>query len=501
MKYRTISISIMIIVAIAVSLPVSMRAQSTYPIVDTNQDLCYDNQRSISCPTEGEQFYGQDSQHEGLAPAYRDNGDGTVSDLSTGLMWQKNLLDVKPDYATAQAMADTFSLAGYDDWRLPTIKELYSLMDFTGVTGMSAQSSVPYIDTEYFDFRFGGTVIPSERFIDAQYASDTPYKGFVFENQPALFGLNLADGRIKGYPQTKAFEVRFVRGNPQYGINDFVDNGDGTITDNATTLMWDKDGSSEGMNWEDALAWVQTRNAEQYKGYTDWRLPNAKELQSLLDYDRSPSETNSAAISPLFQVPTITDEGGETNYPFYWTSTTHEDGPTDEKAVYICFGEALGFMEAPPGSGNYRLMDVHGAGAQRSDPKDGNPADYPNGFGPQGDVIRIFNFVRPVRDAEATTGIDVGQSANPEGFRVQAIYPNPASSMAIVPIELETNRVVTITLYSITGEQMAEVTDAGLTQGSHLLRFDTSGYEAGTYFCAVRSSGAMHVQQFRVLPQ
>jgi hypothetical protein len=66
-------------------------------------------------------------------------------------------------------------------------------------------------------------------------------------------------------------------------------------------------------------------------------------------------------------------------------------------AVYVAFGEALGYMEMPPGSGNYQLLDVHGAGAQRSDPKTGNPADYPHGHGPQGDVIRIFNYVRPVR--------------------------------------------------------------------------------------------------------
>jgi hypothetical protein len=56
------------------------------------------------------------------------------------------------------------------------------------------------------------------------------------------------------------------------------------------------------------------------------------------------------------------------------------------------------FDRRPPGgSGNDRLLDVHGAGAQRSDPKTGNPRDFPHGRGPQGDVIRIFNFVRPVR--------------------------------------------------------------------------------------------------------
>ena len=43
-------------------------------------------------------------------------------------------------------------------------------------------------------------------------------------------------------------------------------------------------------------------------------------------------------------------------------------------------------------------IDVHGAGAQRSDPKTGDPANYPTGFGPQGDAIRIYNYVRLVRN-------------------------------------------------------------------------------------------------------
>jgi hypothetical protein len=48
-------------------------------------------------------------------------------------------------------------------------------------------------------------------------------------------------------------------------------------------------------------------------------------------------------------------------------------------------------------STDYRYVDVHGAGAQRSDPKAGNAASFPHGRGPQGDVIRINNLVRLVR--------------------------------------------------------------------------------------------------------
>ena len=229
---------------------------------------------------------------------------------------------------------------------------------------------------------------------------------------PTVFGVNFADGRIKGYPRQIPHGefVRYVRGVSGYGINNFVDNGDGTITDTATGLMWSRTDSGRGMDWEDALAWVQQKNREKYLGYSDWYLPNAKELQSIVDYTRAPDVTNSAAIAPVFTISSITSQNGKTDYPFFWTSTTHVSvSPImqGQAAVYIAFGRAMGYMQLPPGggqqyqgTGNYQFIDVHGAGAQRSDPKEGNPAEYPHGRGPQGDEIRINNYIRCVRDVK-----------------------------------------------------------------------------------------------------
>jgi hypothetical protein len=154
------------------------------------------------------------------------------------------------------------------------------------------------------------------------------------------------------------------------------------------------------MDWVDALDYAENLV---HAGYDDWRLPDAKELQSIVDYTRSPATTGSAAIDPVFLCTAIVDEGGDINYPFYWTGTTHENMGADfgTAAVYIAFGEALGWMQ-PQGGGLPTLMDVHGAGAQRSDPKIGDPADWPYGHGPQGDVIRIHNYVRCVRGPIAT---------------------------------------------------------------------------------------------------
>jgi hypothetical protein len=145
------------------------------------------------------------------------------------------------------------------------------------------------------------------------------------------------------------------------------------------------------MDWESAL-----RYAEDYSlaGHDDWRLPNAKELQSIVDYSRSPQTTHSAAIDPVFAVTSIDDPAGNPDYPYFWTGTTHLDGPNPySSAVYVAFGSAQGNMFG-------RLMDVHGAGAQRSDPKTGSSADYPRYFGPQGDLRYVFNFVRCVRGGE-----------------------------------------------------------------------------------------------------
>jgi Protein of unknown function (DUF1566) len=389
-------ISASFITLLATGLAMSgFAAGLTYSIVGTGQRQCYDNFSAIAAPQLGQPFYGQDAQHPGKTPAYRNSGDGTVSDLVTGLMWVKARGE-KMSWADALAGAKACRVGGYDDWRVPTIKELYSLIQFTGEC-RATTGSKPFLDTNYFGFVYGD-VSRGERMIDCQDWSATKYISTTMNGNATVFGVNFADGRIKGYPiidpRTRNLHklyIRYVRGNPAYGKNDFHDNGDGTITDGATDLMWSKADSGKGMNWRQALAWVQQLNATDYLGHKDWRLPNAKELQSIADYSRIP------AIAPVFQISKLSD--GEC--PFFWTSTTHLDGPlgrTADAAVYVCFGRALGWMQFPPGRGEFHLMDVHGAGAQRSDPKVGNPAAFPHGRGPQGDVIRIYNYVRCVRD-------------------------------------------------------------------------------------------------------
>jgi hypothetical protein len=395
-----------------------------YPVVDTGQEACYGTGFAITCPGPDDAFYGQDAQHDGNLPSYTLSEDGlTVYDNVTGLTWTRSPdldgdgdidVDDKLTYYQAQTYPDTLNAqnyGGYSDWRVPTIKELYSLIDFSGTDPRPEDptAQTPFLDTDYFDFAYGD-VASGERIIDSQWVTRSLYVA----DSNMMFGVNFADGRIRSYGLIfpfggeKTFYVRLCRGNPAYGVNDFVDNGDGTITDNATGLMWSQNDSGDGVSsgprsgmiWEDALAWVQQKNDESYLGYNDWRLPNAKEMQSIVDYARAPDATGSAAVDPVFSITEITNEKGEPDYPWFWTSTTHVrlDG-NGAAAAYICFGRGLGYM-------NGSWVDIHGAGCQRGDRKDGDFSGYTQvsdgyyfSLAPQGDAVRMYNYVRCVRDA------------------------------------------------------------------------------------------------------
>jgi len=293
--------TLMIHLALLVTL--SNAAELTYPIVDTGQIRCYNNSTEITYPAAGLGYFGQDVHYSGNQPAYKDNGDGTVTDLNTGLMWTQDP-GRKKTFEQAVAGASLCKVGGHTDWRLPTIKVLYSLILFSGTdpVPMSTDTSAqrPFIDTNVFKFKYGDPQ-QGERVIDSQFATSTLYRSTTMKGDKTLFGVNFADGRIKGYGLVtprgeKTFYVLYVRGNPLYGKNDFHDNGNGTVTDNATGLMWMKADSGKAMNWRQALKWAEDL---EYGGYSDWRLPNAKELQSIVDYSRCPDVTNSAAINNL----------------------------------------------------------------------------------------------------------------------------------------------------------------------------------------------------------
>jgi hypothetical protein len=85
--------------------------------------------------------------------------------------------------------------------------------------------------------------------------------------------------------------------NPQGSFdNDFVDNGDGTVTDRSTGLMWQKIGSSRARSKDAAGRYIWELIYDRFAGYWDWRLPTADELAFLLEMQK----VNGVHINPVF---------------------------------------------------------------------------------------------------------------------------------------------------------------------------------------------------------
>lgn len=388
--------------------------QTNFVQVATGQTTLYDGDGNIrSTINEGAPFYGQDANYlKGQKMAFKKNNNGTVTDLNTRLMWQEIPSSEGFNWEDANEYCENLELGGYNDWRMPTAKELYSISDFS--------SGWPYLDTNYFSLVNNDYVDKSE-----QYWSSNKYVGYTEEGHyNAAFGVNHATGHIKAYaaaapdgkeghqgpppshqapPGQKLSEgkqpphqedkpignpmlkhVRAVRGNT-YGINDFIDNNK-TITDKATGLMWAKNDNGKGLDWENALAYAE--NSE-LAGYSDWRLPNVKELQGIVDYSYAPNAKDSTkigpAIDPIFNCTPITNEAGDSDYGYYWTSTSahFRSGEPYFYAWYVAFGRAV----------NGEGKDFHGAGSVRFDTK------YEGGnLGEGGE--RYYNYVRLVRNID-----------------------------------------------------------------------------------------------------
>jgi hypothetical protein len=370
-----------------VSVPRTAAYAGCYPIVSTSQTGIWDDTGNSINSISGEAFYGQDAQFTHTTPVYTLSSDGkTVKDEVTGLTWQKSYDSGTYYWASIQTVVDNLNnqnYGGYSDWRVPTIKELYSLWD--------ASVGWPYIDTDYFDI----TYTSEQELSHAIFWSTDKYTG-VMGNISAngetpgaelAFGVNFGTGHIKSYSIKVGpkHQVRCVRGNLSYGVNLFQNNNDGTISDLATGLMWQQNDNGSGIDWEDALAYAKMQNNANYLGHNDWRLPNAKELQSLVDYKRSPYATNTANVGPainaLFSCTSILNDGGKADYPYYWTSTSAMSMANGSypSAWYVAFGQA------EDGNGE----NLHGAGAVRFDSK-----TVGTGAGEE----RVLNYVRLVRN-------------------------------------------------------------------------------------------------------
>jgi hypothetical protein len=166
-------------------------------------------------------------------------------------------------------------------WRLPTRWELQTIVNYGKAN--------PAIDEIIFPYSKSGNYWTSSSSSNGSLAS--------------IVSFNLGD--INFFEKDFSFMVRCVRSG-QINLHQFIDNGNGTITDKGTGIMWQKATSSETYNWEDTLKYCEDMILS---GYSDWRLPDIKELFSLVDENKF-----SLSIDKTFFP--------DTKNSCYWSSST-----------------------------------------------------------------------------------------------------------------------------------------------------------------------------------
>lgn len=284
----------------------------------TGQNKCYNNSEEMYCPANGEDFFGQDAQYaakERCTPqSFSDDDPDSnhpeeiiVIDNNTGLMWQKNIPDLKPDWYHAVAYCSDLEYAGYSDWRLPKPEEFLSIADLKNT------------DPSIFTYTGPGYFSP---WTSASVAKSI---GNAFIMEFSSMTTNMA---YTGKEASDSFDVVCVRGNilPKSRFVVSRENGYEIVTDTVSGLIWQKT-SLGWQTWKDALAYCE--NSE-YAGFTDWRVPNLKEAFTLADF------TKTSGIATNF--PDMPDIA-------LWTSNTIEDNVQSAYVLDFGYGIGGGYME------------------------------------------------------------------------------------------------------------------------------------------------------------
>jgi len=267
---------------------------------DTGITECYDNVQAIECPAPGQPFYGQDAQYVTNPMSYTVRPDGlTVTDNMTGLMWQRQDDDTTRTWANAITYCDGLSLGGLTDWRLPNEYELQSIVDYGRYNPAINTAAFPGTNTLF-------------------YWSSSPCVSSTRNAWVVYFD----NGSVDCDDKPNMYNVRCVRGEETFPSS-FTDNLDGTVTDNATGLMWQREDDNQARNWESALAYCEDRDLG---GHVDWRLPDVKELRSIVDNTRY-----NPAIDP------VAFPGTDLSY--YWSSST--TAFSTGSAWYVYFGHGF----------------------------------------------------------------------------------------------------------------------------------------------------------------
>lgn len=289
----------------------------------TGQNLCYDptgaTPNTVVCGTTG-----QDGELQaGIpwpSPRFTNNNDGTITDNLTGLMWTQDADPTtgKVDWDSALAYATSLNSGtafGYADWRLPNKNELASLLN-QGTSGTQAAWLISQGFVNVQTYRYWTSTTEPSATSNAVTISFDNGKGSYFSKSDAatVYGRWAVRNATYGYitlpktGQTTCYDAvgvtKLCGGTGQDGDlqaggewpgTRFTDNGNSTMTDGLTQLIWPMDaktpdpgpcGGGVAKTFAQALTYVACLNSQSYLGKTDWRVPNLNELASLRDAER-----------------------------------------------------------------------------------------------------------------------------------------------------------------------------------------------------------------------
>ena len=293
--------------------------------VCAGQMECYDNRYEIECPTDpDDDFFGQEAHYAKLGVCSPlditlDNSNAEeplIINRNTGLMWQKNISEENYTCDEAVTHCEDLVYAGYDDWRLPSVNELMSIV----------VSNKYQYDYNMIFFRFFKELEQNYNHVDVIFlTSDKSFTLRLNEN------ITRKDSELPGYIHTAIC----VRGEklpgPEFEVSEI--NGDEVVTDLTTGVMWQK--SDEGkLQWEQALYKCEHLI---YAGYSDWRLPLRNELLSIINYEKSDPASDFPGME-LSQKPVSLVFSG-TNNGFHLSNTVDIFGKENSLACSVDFNE------------------------------------------------------------------------------------------------------------------------------------------------------------------
>jgi YD repeat-containing protein len=422
------------------------------------------------------------------SPRFKDNGNGTITDNLTGLMWLKDANCVATHYPAISEYAMygwlsweealSFILyvnagiyplcgAGYNDWRLPNVNELESLFNAGVADPISWLNQQSFINVQSF-YYWTSTTHAYNTDWAWNWISGSSGAGISKSESLHLWpvrGTTSEPAKLWRTGQTINYSTFPDDGGIRAGVEwpspRFTTNGDTTVRDNLTGLVWSPDAGTPTIGTciggvktlQEALDYIVCLNNNSYLGHNDWRLPNRKELYSLIDFSQySPALTSGHPFA------NVLNSG-------YWSSTTDNSNTSNAWMIGIGYG-AVG--KNSKGSGFY-VWPVRG-GIQLYFEEDDPAITYTGTW----NTYTCPSCSGGALKYSGQTGAKADFSFNGTGIKW---IVTKASIMGMAKVYLDglPPAGVLIDLYSPTPQYQVVLQKTGLTPGTHTIAIEVSG--------------------------